>query len=190
MTVAISKTIVADDHTEVDTKLDQLMRENEITSDEILQFGIVPFGAQKFLITLLYWGTYLQRAFLNLASSTVKYGVGSTKKPLLGLLSKRGFGLKRAIKTSLGLLSVVFSRGFGTAIETGNGLLSIVGDIEGWGRDLVSAQGFLSIVNMGKGVIVSAAEGFVASTIAYIHVYGEHPNLGFAVDMSWIWTHP
>ena len=123
------KTIIADDQTEVDDKLHDLMAAWEVTNSEVTELEITPFGACKFLITLLFSGPFVKKALLGLLSdlgralamnrvydategltlsigNTVSYTrVGS---PMLGLLPAgiaRALAIGREVSTTLGVLA-------------------------------------------------------------------------------------
>ena len=59
-------TAIADDQVSVGSTIEDLMASREVTYDEIVKFSVTPFGAVKFLITLLYTGTYYWMAGLGI----------------------------------------------------------------------------------------------------------------------------
>lgn len=169
MARAMARSTVAKDFTEVDSKLNELMSVNEITSDEILQFDIKPFGASKFLITLLYWGTYALSTVLGLKNK-ILYGVGSIKKPLLGLVPTLRKGLSRPKNALLGLLPIS-KRGMGPWKVTLAGLAVILkASKQLWGG--FPLCGLLSV----------AKKGFSKKAIT--------PPVGFLSDVDYVLTHP
>ena len=175
MPIAMSKSIVAHDHAEVDTKIDQLMRDQNITSDEILQLGMVHFGANKFLITLLYWGTWMVSAAMQFGTK-INFALSRTPvKPLLGLLSTITDieGWKKTLSSSLlGLATPIINRGTGYSKATVSGFAAVIkASKQLWG-------GFVS-----EGLKVFMGRIFSLGSL-------QNSPMGFVSGVGYTLTHP
>lgn len=101
------RTTVANDYTEVESKIQLLLQTWEISSDELVDLEITHFGDQKFLIVIVYTGTYIVFSKIGLVSYIIQAIAKAPKKALLGLSSSIKFGMTRIIKAGLGMISAI-----------------------------------------------------------------------------------
>lgn len=104
---------VADDQTEVASKLNTLISDNYVDTDDIQSVNITPFGENKFHILLTYIGTFWQRGTESLAKIGLESVVDTTleisrsvSSVLTGILSgtiEKAIEIIRTIEAGMGL---------------------------------------------------------------------------------------
>lgn len=119
---------IADDQTEVATKLQALLDAEGIDSGELDAVEITEFGANKFLIAILYAalrsiGNLAAKAGLKAISPKVKLVVGKTLTTIIGIKSSFVdlWHFLRKLSTKVGLTPTVFFK-LGTKLNTKIGL--------------------------------------------------------------------
>ena len=123
--------IIADDQTEVATKLQTLLDAEGIDASELNDFEVTTFGANKFLISILYAalrsiGNLSSKAGLKALAPKVKLGVSKTLTTIIGVKSSFVDLWKffRKLSTKVGLTATVFFK-LGTKLSTKVGLKTV-----------------------------------------------------------------
>jgi len=178
---SLVKTIVADDQTEVDDKLHDLMAAWEITNSEVTELEITPFGACKFLITLLFSGPFVKRISIGLSAIRGNIQIiKAPKKPLLGLALIINKDISRGFSTAAGLLSAAIGR----ALAIGRGLSTTFG--------VLAATPSYSYHDTHQAYTYSPTSGLVSSIDRDIEIAraAGAPGLGLVLDISISWYRP
>jgi hypothetical protein len=100
---------VADDYTQIESKISEVISAYDITSTELKFFKISPFGSNKSLLVFIYAGPY---EYIRTVS--------------LGLLSKVLYGISKMSSSSIGLVSSISNPDGGTSAKTINRFLSVL----------------------------------------------------------------
>lgn len=175
MATPIIAQTIAKDQSEVESKLQGLMNTWNIDQGSIIDFEVIPFGANQFLIVVAYYGLYTLWAWLGLVSSIA-----------------RAINMNRALSATKGLASAVgrvvdFTRAGSAPV----GLVSGIARACTFERALSTAIGLISAAYQWSwDEKISPAGLSVSFGYQVDYARGLSPAAGLVCDIGYVYTHP
>ena len=127
MAIIQVQSVIAESYDAIKAQLDSIMHVWEVDSADLLDHKITPYGAGRFIITILYTGGYLWHLSYGLKASSIRKDIEKAAKlPLAGLALDLLviLGIRRSLTALTGLLASSIVKDISKSVSSLTGMIS------------------------------------------------------------------